>query len=249
VTRNLLVPIETAMDHVVDERAEVAAERDAFATFAERVEACPTRSPSSVGPGSMPPAIAIRSDDAPDHAACLRRAYRETVMAVDHYDEPLVVNAAAELGPDIATALDGGVPIPSAFKRTLHDAVTDARTEREQFDAILQREHESLANARADLDDVVTALSRHGTSSPDAPHPTDGGSPPTPVTELVHRCERVCEDRQAVIQRQLTLRRVDGTLYDYLYEEQSWTYPVLSVVATLVDELSALRGRSLGTDE
>lgn len=69
------------------------------------------------------------------------------------------------------------------------------------------------------------------------------------MTELVHRCERVCEDRQAVIQRQLTLRRVDGTLYDYLYEEQSWTYPVLSVVATLVDELSALRGRSLGIDE
>lgn len=69
------------------------------------------------------------------------------------------------------------------------------------------------------------------------------------MTELVHRCERVCEDRQAVIQRQLTLRRVDDTLHDYFYDEQSWTYPALSVVATLIDDLSALRGDSLGTDE
>lgn len=116
------------MDHVVDERAEVAAERDAFAAFAERVEACPTPSPSSVASGSVPRAVTTRSDDAPDHAARLRRAYRETVMAVDHYDvvydEPLVVNAAAELGPDAATVLDGGVPISSACKRTLHAAAT-----------------------------------------------------------------------------------------------------------------------------
>lgn len=238
---------------VADERTEVVAERDAFAAFADRVEACPTRPPSSVASGPGPRAVTTRPDGAPDHAASLRRAYRETVMAVDHYDavydEPLAANVAAEFGPDIATVLCGGVPVTSAVRNTLRDAAIDARTEREQFDAILRREHESLANARADLDDVVADLPRHGASSPDASHATDGGPPPVPAAELLRRCERVSEERQTVIQRQLTLRQVDTTLCDYLYDEQSWTYPVLSAVATLVDDLSALRGRSSGIDE
>jgi hypothetical protein len=158
-------------------------------------------------------------------------------MAVDHYDavygEPLAVNVATEFGVDVATALCADVPFTAAFKRTLHDAATAARTERERFDDILRRERRSLTDAHAALDDVVTAIRRRSRDRPDDATPT--------LAALARRCERVGRERQQAVQRQFRFARDEDNLYEYLYGDQSWTYPVLSTVATLAEDLSAMR--------
>jgi hypothetical protein len=237
VNRHVLAPIGTALDRVADERSEVDAERDAFAAFATRVDACPARAEPSVT--APDPAASVRTmglgADA-NHTARLRQAYRETVMAVGHYEavygEPLRVNVAAEFGADVATALCQDVPLTPVLKRTLSDAATTARAERERFDEILRRERRSLADAESALDNVVTAIPRHPCD-----HPDDAPS----LAELERRCDRVGTERQRVVQRQRRFSREGDALYEYLYGDQSWTYPVLSVVATLSEDLSAMR--------
>lgn len=232
-----LAPLDTAMDVVRDERSEVAAERDAFAALADRIADCPARSPpmapdhdagatvKGVGVSSVGSAVDV------DPSERLRRAYRETVMRVDHYDavydESLFENAATELGADLATALRGGVPFSPAFKSKLHDAVTDARAERERFLERLRTEMESLTAARETLGDVVDTV------------PRDGSTPSPRIDELRRRCDDVARERQEILRAQF--RSAPDGLYEYLYRDQSWTYPVLNVVATLVADLDGLR--------
>lgn len=242
MNRHVLAPIGTALDRVADERSEVEAERDAFAAFVARVETCPARSSPSVT--APDPTASVRTtglDTDANRTAKLRRAYRETVMAVDHYDavygEPLPVNVASEFGVDVATALCQTVPFTPALKETLSDAATTARAERERFDEILRRERRSLADAESALDDVVTAICRRPTD-----HPDDATVPS--LAELERRCDRVGTERQRVVQRQRRFSHEGDTLYEYLYGDQSWTYPVLSAVATLGEDLSAMRDGS-----
>jgi hypothetical protein len=160
-------------------------------------------------------------------------------MAVDHYDavygEPLAVNVAAEFGADVATALCQDVQFTPALKRALSDAATSARADRERFGEVLQRERRSLADAESTLDDIVTAIRRYP-----GDHPDDAPS----LAELERRCERVATERQRAVQRQRRFSRDGDALYEYLYGDQSWTHPVLSAVATLSEDLSAMRDGS-----
>jgi hypothetical protein len=247
MNRHVLAPLGTALDRVAAERREVDAERDAFAAFAARVDARSPRSRPTVTTAPDPRAsvrtAGIATDAAATPTARLRAAYRETVMSVDHYDavydESLAVNVANELGADIATALCEDAPFTPTFKRTLYETATTARAERERFVEVLDRERRSLADARSDLEDVVTAMRRHDESRNRS---DDSADAPPSLAELACRCERVGRERQRVVQRQLRFARVGDDLYDYLYGDRSWTYPVLSVVATLGEDLSAMRG-------
>ena len=238
MNRHVLAPIGTALDRVADERSEVDAERDAFAAFAARVDACPARAEPTVT--APDPAARVRTTglDAVADAqptARVRRAYRETVMAVDHYDavygEPLAVNVAAEFGADVATALCQDVQFTPALKRALSDVATSARADRERFGEVLQRERRSLADAQSALDDIVS-------------HPGDHPDDAPSLAELERRCERVATERQRAVQRQRRFSRDGDALYEYLYGDQSWTHPVLSAVATLSEDLSAMRDGS-----
>lgn len=220
--RHVLAPIETAVAIIGEERSEVRAERDAFADLVERVAACPARSPAG-------DACAVETGV---HDR-VRRAYRETVLCLDHHhSESLDDDIAIELGADLATALRAGTPFTPAFKAALTDAARDARAEREWFLDVLRREERSLAESKTELADIVDAMrSRHGDAT----------------SELRRRCERVGDDRQQVVQDQLRSARGTDALYDYLYRDQSWTHPVLTVVATLVEDLDG-RCRDPSTD-
>jgi hypothetical protein len=219
---------------VRDERSEIAAERDAFAALADRVADCPVRSAPTAAGHDVGPPVGVAASAAPsgDAHERLRRAYRETVMSVDHYDavydESLFENAASELGTDLATALRERVPFSPAFKATLHDAVTDARAEREWFLELLRTEAESLADAHATLDGVVDDI------------PRDGEASSASLADLRRRCERVGCERQATLRSQFRAAPAGDDLYDYLYGDQSWTHPVLTVVATLVADLDGM---------
>lgn len=91
-------PISNAVERAQREHREVARERDAFESFADRVEGLST-APADVQPFSSVTALPDRSAT---ETTALRRAYQETVMAVPHYetvyDESLTENVRAEFG-------------------------------------------------------------------------------------------------------------------------------------------------------
>jgi hypothetical protein len=87
-----LAPLETAHGVVTTERDQLRAERTAFETFAERIDAQSLAAPSSRSAHQS--LVTARAES--DGACRLRTAFRETIMAVPRYDaiyeEPLLVH-------------------------------------------------------------------------------------------------------------------------------------------------------------
>lgn len=104
--QHVLRPIITAERIVSRERTEVTAERDAFASFADRVtslDPVPWRQEERLQ------RVLVNADPPNEKLERVRTAYRETVMSVDHYDtvygEPMSEHVAAECGPDLAAGI------------------------------------------------------------------------------------------------------------------------------------------------
>jgi hypothetical protein len=123
----------------------------------------------------------------------------------------------------------------------VHDTAAAARTSRERFRAVLESETESLRAAYTDLREVVAAMRHDESGETAAPH-ADGARPRS-LADLRRQCQRVAADRQRTLQRQRQVSSVDQGLGQYLYHDCSWDHPVLRVVATLVDDLSAMADR------
>lgn len=215
--RYVLDPLRTAVGTAADERAELAAEERAFEAFIRRLRPL---EPITVGVDQRVPTSAIqRRTDA------VRDAYRETVIDVDHYDavygEPLLENAAAELGADAATVLgpDSGSVFTPQAKQLLINSAELCLEERRSFDRTLEAEVESLDAALGPLTTLVESL--------------DGTLVPAWYRETFES-----ELADILTERQQYLHSGTGTrdthdLCEYLYGREPWQYPVLTGVTRL----------------
>ncbi|MFB6118450.1 hypothetical protein [Halosegnis sp.] len=167
--------IAAARDACDEEQHRIAAELAAFERFAGRVRALTPETPS---PSTTPtPAGAVEPPDrspvtsGTDGLAAARDAYRETVMAVDHfeedYDETLAEHARAELGPDAGGALAEGSDLTPGLQSVLAERADAAATERREFLGRLDEEARDLAETErrlsallAESSDLVTDLER-----------------------------------------------------------------------------------------
>lgn len=245
--RHSLTPIDTARRLLATERDQLRAERTAFERFADRVRSLDAdRSVSTAPPSSIRPLATART---PATTEDVRRAYRETVMAVDHYenvyDEPLVANVRNELGPDIAAQIGDEAAVTTPFVDALLASVERSTEERASLLDHLEVEAASLKESRSTLGTVVTALN-------DRPVQDAGGTAEGPALEsLGERCEAVIGSRQSLIQERHISPFIDGhDLCEYLYGpgDGDWTYPVLTVGATLQQDLEASFRRECPSD-
>ena len=223
-----LEPIVVARECARRERREVAVEIEAFDDFEACVEAtevvravaAPTLGfPTSDGNVSSPS----------DEMKRVREAYRETVMAVDHYDhvydESIESNLAAEFGPDIESGIcdGGGAAFTPQFKRALLAACERNRIERRSFLAALDRELDSLQDAESTLYEVVTTIST-----------SRGGDGEFRTRAVQGAVDSLVNARQELVHGRVSLGRADGhDLCAYLYHDEPWTYPVLYVAASI----------------
>jgi len=221
-------PLATAIRRVDRERREVTTERDAFATFASRVESIPTQS-VRVSPSPGPMTIADSpsgSDDA------LRKAYAETVMAVPHFDpvygEAMGENLVAEFGGEFAQLFhdSGGVPFSATHKQALLQATQSRVKDRERFGEALDAERESLASSREKIEEMLATL--------------DSTSIPVWYADGFRGViEDVIAGRQRTIHTRPSQPHSDGhELCEYLYTTPAWTYPVLTAAGRLLDVIT-----------
>jgi hypothetical protein len=242
--RHTLAPLETARDRVATESDQLCAERDAFEAFAERVASVPAETPSNRPTTRQ--SLLVGSGN--DGARRLREAFRETVMAVDHYeaeyDEPLGVHAEGELGPEPASVLAGAGPVVAASKRALSGAVAQSIERRSAMLDHLDREAESLDAAAATLRDVVAAMDDHPAEGRAGERAGEAA-----LADVDSRLDGVLAERQALLhERRSTFADTGADLCTYLNGTSGgWTYPVLSVVASLKRDRDALDRRSAPT--
>lgn len=219
---HVLTPLTDARLVTGCESDEVEAERDAFRLFRERMAGIDTVPPPTTGPKRR---IVTRATGSRPGARA-RRAYRETVMDVSHYDEvydeTLEANFVAELSLEPPAGRErGGTAFTDHYKSRLSTAVSQTVAQRETFGDTLDSELASLTRAR---DTLVTLLDQ-----------LDGPRIPGWYSEEFETCiSDLVETRQDTLRTRDGLQYIDGhDLCTYLYQGQEWTYPILTAAARL----------------
>ncbi len=229
----------------------VAAERDALEQFTDRLEELSTT--RLQGSAVQEAGIGVASTSSrptADGMANVKAAYRETLMAVAHYDEdygePFAQHLASEFGEDVAGAVLANDRLSPQVKRALQTAARESRVQREQYIDALERERERLAEANRILAAVI-----------DCCEAVDGNRlRREPFEELESRLQRLDEEREnlATTLRERQERLHDGvtfgwdrrdteSVYRYLYEDVDATYPVLADGTELLERMNDLETR------
>lgn len=234
--------LRNAFAAVEDEHDRLIAERDAFRHFAEEVETVEARVGRTVGTAT----VVAQSGDGRQALQSIRQRYRETVMAVPHYEseyeESLHENVAAEFDRKLATAVTDGQHFSPQLKQLLiHQARLVAR-DREELRTTIQRERESLAEPESLLRETERSLreTRDGALRERSFSGLVGVE--RSLRRAIEQCEQILEDRQSDIHRiEADWGCSDRSyLYPYLYADLEVTYPALNAV---LDRIRTLRGQ------
>ncbi|RLM33351.1 hypothetical protein [Haloarcula sp. Atlit-120R] len=222
---HILEPVETALTVLDEEHTELAAEQAGLEEFLQRLRALdPVEQPSSpVGPRSRQPE--------PDPVKALRDAYTDTVLAVDHYesvyDESLVENVAIEFGQDYAALFhpETNVGFSPPLKRSLVAAAEQAIDERTSLDRAVKIEQESIQEYHGSLQEIIETL--------------DSTVVPEWYRETFQSdIAAILQDRQD--QLHSSVHRFETHEFcTYMYEDQLWTYPVLTSLARLQESVDS----------
>ncbi|MFB6102090.1 MAG: hypothetical protein ABEJ73_05940 [Haloplanus sp.] len=217
----VLSPISTAARLVERERSEITAELEAFESFRDRltsidpVERTRTREASG---------RYMRHETTVEPMEQVRAAYRDTVMDTPHYHdvyrEALVEHMAGEFGADVAEGVraDSSVAFTSPYKEALMTSTTGAVNRREAFVDTLNDEADSIDRARVVLSDILATLDTTVI-------------PEWHCESFTERIDDIARRRQKALRRQSSIPPLDEyTLCGYLYQEEPWTFPVLTAI-------------------
>ncbi|WP_159904367.1 DUF7260 family protein [Salinirussus salinus] len=252
--------IERALDVVEAETALLRRERDAFERFLRRVGNLQVNTPATgaVGQtapeasGAAPAQSTLITGDAPDGLEGVRTAYRETVMAVSHYDreygESLAEHAAAELGETVAAQLVSGAAPAPVVERAVVEAAGEARDSRKELVAILERERDSLEGVKADLDDLERSVYDLGRRVPSATRSGELAAIDADLEAAEQQCTDLLNRRQELLHGRSTAV-VSGvetdSLVRYLYGGLETHCPALADIAACLDSIRTHRTRCL----
>lgn len=225
----------------------VAAERRALARFADRLEDVPT---SQLGRAAQGSVVSVTSQPSGDGMTAVEEAYRETVMAVDHYEadygEPFGEHLASEFGEEVASAVLTNDRLTPQVKSALLSGAREGCRNRTQYIETLTQERERIQDAGELFEDVSE---RCGAVDGDRLRRQ-------PFGELQQRFERLQREREAVVERLETRqerlhrgisfgwdRREAESLNRYLYRDIDATYPVLADGSALLSRLKDVESR------
>lgn len=226
--------IGDAIDVVDEEIATVRTERDAFESFRRRLDEIEPQGSASPVAQQTPlggTVVAGSHSTAPRALRAVRRAYRETVMAVPHYEdaygEPLRENLAAEFTESLAAGVVDAATLTPTVHRLLTDAAEQARRTRENGLECFRRERRSLVDCRDELNEIeATAHELWDRTDDDADRR---------LAALAERCDDLAARRQDLLHSRSTsaISGVEDTsLVRYLYADPLGTAcPVLADLA------------------
>lgn len=240
-----LAYLKSAQTTLEKERSRTAAEQEAFLTFARRV-ADLTPSSQQARPSVTDGGVnTIASGQAPATSLTrVRDSYRDTVMAVPHYQEeyrePLMKNMTVEFGRDIAETVSNGDGLTPLLQQLLVSSAKQAAVERRSLMSPFHREAQSLDRSEEVFQDVQSSLNEY--------HPDALREEPFEALEdrwkeleaLEARCTDVLDARQRHLQDEPWNRRLprgDVSFCEYLYQSLDVDYPVLATGVDILDQV------------
>jgi hypothetical protein len=189
-------------------------------------------------------AVQTRSNPPDDGLRQVKEIYRDTVMAVPHYEEDygesLTTNMAAEFGEELGHAIKSGDRFTPQLQQALVTQADDARDRRRQL-------LRALDDERSALDEYESALER---IDEEASCVIDRPLYQRSFSELYdawHRLEEIeseCDDLLTERQTELdegrpapTIHRDREAFHRYLYGDLDVDYPVLAAGTTVLERL------------
>lgn len=240
--------VRAALTALQREYDAVTAEQDALAAFATRVKKLSPAGPTPTVDGGG--VAVVGTSSRPGGMTKLQRAYRETMMDVEHferdYGESLPENLAKELGDGVAGAVLANDELSPQVKRAVLAGVQESRTNREQYLETLERERQRLDDAGDCLEEAATAcaeldgdrLRRRSFDDLQARFERLEAERDTLTATLEARQEQV-QDGVAFGWR----RRDSESVYRYLYRDIDATYPVLADGTRVLDRMDTVEHR------
>lgn len=247
--------VRKARAELSEERSRTATEQEAFARFARRVagvEPSANTYQLASADGTVSATTVATHSPSDRRLEAVREAYRETVMAMRHFDEeygePMVRHLREEFGQEVATAVADGDQLTPELKAVLVERAREAARDRERLIHRLDREADALESA----DDELHAIGATVKEAEQRPLRALGyrelADEWNRLGELESRLSRLLADRQETLLSRGRSDRADGhpSLRRYLYADLDTTFPVLADGAVLADRVKAARSRVLG---
>ena len=241
--------IGAALDSVRQERSEIECECQAFRRFRQRIHSLESQSPQIEEPFLGRQEVCSQSGG--PVRDMIEPHYRETVMAVEHYDDvyddSFEASIGDEFGVDVERLLSETTTFSPVVKRGLLDAAQQCIDRRQVFLETLENEYVTLKEARARAHEIQQKVIEI-----DSEQLQD-----LSVTQQIERYETLqslkdnCEEWLQRRQEQVHARRsknapVEGGsngLYPYLYSSLDVSYPILSTFTEIHDHLDVLQQR------
>jgi hypothetical protein len=235
-----------------EERDIVRTERDAFESFLDRLRDIQAdgwnASETTHGHTAL-----TTVDKAPQTGFQeIRRAYRETVMGVAHYDreygDTLRESLAAEVGEPLARRVADGQILMPAVHDALVEATRQTRDDRDEFLARLRRERESLRTIADELNDTEARV----VELADRIDATDKSADLSRIDGTLRLLERRCTDLVSRRQQRVHNRGnrdlsgfASGSLSQYLYGDMETVTPAIADAGSCLETIRYERARCL----
>lgn len=242
-----IIHLRSAKHAVSEERSRTALEREAFADFTRRVaaidaESAPTQSITSTGPLTLATKSQPNAQLSTQHLDEVTDAYRDTVMALPHYEEdynePLTVNLAAELGEDVSSAIVSGAQFTPQLKQAI---ILQARDSFRQRSELLNQIHlesdelDAAVDRLAAVDDALCRFDEQSLSDREFDELRDIWAE---LGEYEDECTGLLADRQ----HHITDRTSSSPeFYEYLYQSLPVTHPILDDTLRLIERVRSAR--------
>lgn len=240
---NISEILEAALNCIDVERQRTEAEIESFRSFETEVKAISTTTPA-------PRQLVVGTIPSVDCNSLkkTRTAYRDTVMAVPHYEveygDTCIESLRAEFGAEVAAALAGGKGFDAQLKQMLLSNVTEAIQERRELLSVLAKERDSVVDVKDSITDIATEVS---TLHPGTAEQRSFGALDAYRSRLIvlrDQCEALAETRQTTLadhRRQMALDSDEPDIQEYLYQDIKATYPVLLALTGLSERTIELK--------
>lgn len=235
--------VRRASDECENERVRTRAERAAFADFADHVgDIEPTLASAGDGYPGMGETL-VQANATDGRLRRVQDAYRETVMAVPHYDEefgePLELNMTAELGSEVAPAVFDGPGFTPQLKQALVTKSEEAYRQRLTLENRIDAEESRLSAAEDTFEAVEQRLATLNETPLSEQSFDDLERTYRRLAALEADTRDVVEERQTVVSRELRGDDDEGptNFFQYLYRPLPVDYPVLADGTTLLETI------------
>jgi hypothetical protein len=240
--------LAAAIEEIRIERRRTADELEALQSFEDEVRSIPSEETGF--DDGLPVAVATATAEPTTGLRRVQEAYESTLMSVPHYleeyDDTYIESLASEFSPEIASALTDATGFNDRCKQSVLSAVSNAQSARESLIDVVDRERESVREAKAEIDPLLEECRELGSVQFNQEDFGTLDAYRSRLQVIATKCRNRSDQRQDAIFDQRRIQKLPTDVPDvtvYFYQNLDIDYPVMSLIAEVMVAVTECRRR------